>query len=77
MGARKPGQWTDEVYRVRIDHLYADGVGSYLTQTYGPYTTLTAAKTQAGRLLKEARRDSKKAQATIEASRLDWYTPIL
>lgn len=77
MGARKPGQWTDKVYRVHIFHYYADGSESYLTQTFGPYTTLTAAKTQAGRLLKEARRDSKKAQATIEASSLDWYTPSL
>lgn len=77
MSGRKPGQWTDRVYRIHIHHYLADGSESYLTETFGPYTTLTAAKSQTGRLLKEARRDSKKAQATIEAAALDWYTPTL
>lgn len=72
MGARQPGEWTDKVYRVRISHLYADGNGSYMRQTFGPYTTLRAAKAQASRLLKNATSDYKKADAVIEESQLDW-----
>lgn len=72
MGARKPGEWTEKVYRVRISHLYADGNGSYMRQTYGPYTTRRAANAQATQLLKSATVDGRKASAEIEESLLDW-----
>lgn len=72
MGARKPGEWTDKVYRVHISHLYADGNGSYLRVTYGPYTTRRAANAQATQLLKSAATDDRKASAEIEESPLDW-----
>lgn len=63
---------TNYVYRVTIEHLYADGNGSYLQRTYGPYTTLGAAKSQETRLLRMARAESKKASSFIEESWLEW-----
>ena len=72
MGAREPGQWTDKVYRVRIYHLYADGNGSYMRRTYGPYTTKRAARAQASRLLDLATTEGRKAMSEIEESPLNW-----
>jgi len=63
---------TNYVYRVTIEHLYADGNGSYLKRTYGPYTTLATAKSQETRLLRLARVDYKKASSYIEEAWLEW-----
>lgn len=63
---------TNYVYRVTIEHLYADGDGSYMTRTYGPYTTLAAAKSQETRLLRMARAGGKKAGRYIEEAWLEW-----
>jgi hypothetical protein len=63
---------TNYVYRVTIEHLYADGSGHYMERTYGPYTTLTAAKSQQTRLLNMARMGGKKANSYIEEAWLEW-----
>jgi hypothetical protein len=63
---------TNYVYRVTIEHLYADGSGSYMKRTYGPYTTLATAKAQETRLLRLARVDYKKASSYIEEAWLEW-----
>jgi len=63
---------TNYVYRVTIEHLYADGDGSYMQRTYGPYTTPAAAKSQQTRLLRMARADGKKANSYIEEAWLEW-----
>jgi hypothetical protein len=63
---------TNYVYRVTIQHLYADGMGHYMQRTYGPYTTLATAKSQETRLLGLARADNKKADSYIEESWLEW-----
>jgi len=63
---------TNYVYRVTIEHLYADGDGSYMKRTYGPYTTLATAKSQQTRLLRLARADGKKASSYIEEAWLEW-----
>jgi hypothetical protein len=68
----RKSQWTNYVYRVNIEHLYADGNGSYMLQTYGPYTTLAAAKAQETRLLKQAQLGGKKASSFIEESWVEW-----
>lgn len=62
----------DYVYRVTIEHLYADGSGLYMQRTYGPYTTLAIAKSQQTRLLRMARNDGKKANSYIEEAWLEW-----
>jgi len=63
---------TNYVYRVAILHMYADGSDHYLKRTYGPYTTLKAAKSQETRLLRMATTDSKKAESYIEEAWLEW-----
>ena len=63
---------TNYVYRVTIEHLYADGNGHYLQRTYGPYTTLATAKAQETRLLRMAGSDGKKANSYIEEAWLEW-----
>lgn len=60
------------VYRVTIEHQYADGVGHYQKRTYGPYTTLKAAKSQETRLMRMATTGGKKANSYIEESWLEW-----
>ena len=63
---------TNYIYRVTIEHLYADGSGSYMDRTYGPYTTLTAAKSQQTRLFRMAQHGGKKANSYIEEAWLEW-----
>jgi hypothetical protein len=64
--------WTNYVYRVNIEHLHADGIGHYMLSTYGPYTTLAAAKAQETRLLGMARHGGKKAKSFIEEAWVEW-----
>lgn len=71
MSTREP-EWTDRIYRVTINHQYADGNGYYQKRVYGPYTTLKAARSQLARLLRLARTDWRKAEGFIESSPLDW-----
>ncbi|WP_426940278.1 hypothetical protein [Pseudarthrobacter sp. S6] len=68
---REP-EWTDRVYRVTINHQYADGNGYYQQRKYGPYTTLKAARSQLSRHLRLAGNDYRKADGFIESSALDW-----
>ena len=63
---------TNYVYRVTIEHLYADASDHYLQRTYGPYTSLTAAKSQETRLFRMATAGGKKANSFIEESWLEW-----
>lgn len=63
---------TNYVYRVTIEHLYANGHGHYMQRTYGPYTTLATARAQETRLLRLARADGKKANSYIEEAWLEW-----
>jgi hypothetical protein len=60
------------VYRVHIDYLYADESGSFMTRTFGPYSSLATARSQASRLRSNVTREGRKATARIESAHTYW-----
>ena len=65
-------QDTGAVYRVTLDRLHADGIGAYMSQTFGPYSSLATAKSQASRLYRDATTGYRKAAVRIEYAHTYW-----
>lgn len=62
----------DAAYRIVIERLQTDGATVYLTKTYGPYSTLGAARARLTHEIGDATRFSRRARGRIERSELNW-----
>ena len=63
----------ETLYRVVVDHWLADMSSVYLSQTFGPFATLGAAKATVTRDSSWWGRGGKKFTARIEATTTNWW----